>query len=704
MFPPAAADTDAPKEHRTNDHRAPAERTFIAGGRAGDAMNILMVEDEELITSLLGRVLAAEGHAVETSDRGAQAIELFAVIPAQSGCARPILACPTGHLGRQRRSRYPSRLVKGHQQLAGQTVRVSAAPLPVRRRETLVVMALAAVVTVRAEWAILFNRQTFQPDALFHEWWMRQWRDPSLFRDPLTAAVQATGFVPPGVRAIDRVGALVLDPVTFSAWMPVVIVPICAWLVFALVRRSTDWGPAPWLGAMLFLAPVWVERFSGGHPRAYSALIVLSALYLAQRGALRAALVVPPIGALLYPAAAAVALGMLGFSVVLRRRPRVRSMVGVVLSATGAGLVIVLSGIHVPLSEAQARRTGEFAVDGQIHYYANDLLTYLSQNQSGFNLGRAGSMVAIAALASVILARRSLRCVPREVWTLIASCMTLFVLAHAFLFRLYLPNRYAQPLIPALAIVAAILWAPAWAAIPRRLRVGAAILVPVILTAVALHTFPLGARLGVATIGHLLTGDALLLAASCGVALVLMLVFGAARRSLMSACVAAALVAGTAYTADGGVSPTFSCKHAALTSRLAQLPKDAIIAGDPFEMNCVPLLAARSVVISQKLNQPLSADLARVVIPRMTAVVRAEYSPDPATIRSLQRFGADYLVVHMVTDRVALLRQWRNEEPFTSMIRGFMTSPAGPAADHLSNRCLIWADADDRLYNLHCLF
>ena len=38
-------------------------------------MNILVVEDEPLITSFLERGLTAEGHAVETADDGAQAIE-----------------------------------------------------------------------------------------------------------------------------------------------------------------------------------------------------------------------------------------------------------------------------------------------------------------------------------------------------------------------------------------------------------------------------------------------------------------------------------------------------------------------------------------------------------------------------------------------------------------------------------------------------
>jgi DNA-binding response OmpR family regulator len=73
LSPPAAADTDAQNDHRTAD-----ESFFIAAGHTCNAMNILVVEDELLISSFLERGLTAEGHAVETADRGERAIDLFA--------------------------------------------------------------------------------------------------------------------------------------------------------------------------------------------------------------------------------------------------------------------------------------------------------------------------------------------------------------------------------------------------------------------------------------------------------------------------------------------------------------------------------------------------------------------------------------------------------------------------------------------------
>jgi DNA-binding response OmpR family regulator len=45
-------------------------------------MNILVVEDEPLITSFLERGLVAEGHAVDTAERGDEALGAFAANPA----------------------------------------------------------------------------------------------------------------------------------------------------------------------------------------------------------------------------------------------------------------------------------------------------------------------------------------------------------------------------------------------------------------------------------------------------------------------------------------------------------------------------------------------------------------------------------------------------------------------------------------------
>jgi hypothetical protein len=574
-------------------------------------------------------------------------------------------------------------------------------PDPQRRLavlETPALLVVGALITLRAEWPILFHPFTFQPDALTHEWWMRQWRDSALFHDPLTAAIKATGFVPVGLQALDRSAAAMVDPVTFAAWLPLVLAPACGWLVFAIVRVHTAWRPAAWFGALLYLAPVNIERFSGGHARAFGEPAALLTLWLLVSGRRRLAVAVPPVAALLYPPGAGVAIGVMGFTAVLRRRPDLRGLALTAGSSVATGVVLLASGLHSAISLASARAGGEFGADGQLHFFARDLITYLSQNLSGFNLQGSGSIVVVAAL--VVLPARHVR---REVWALIASCLVLFVLAHALLFRLYMPNRYVQPLVPAFAIVAAVGWGDMFARIRPRLRPTAAVVVPLVVVAAGLMLFPLGPRHAAAVVAAF--------ARSHVVELVTAVAIGAAaaaavrsRPAAAASVLAAAAVIGATYAAGGEVSPATVCGDRALLRELGTLPPSAVIAGDPIAMNCVPMVARRPVVISVKLNQPVEAQYAPIVRARMSAMIAAEFSSSPTPLsRLVNAFGARYLVVRTAPHLRAVPAAWHGNQPYTEQIATLLRGSDGPYVQRLGSRCLVWSAGADRLYALRCL-
>ena len=141
--------------------------------------------------------------------------------------------------------------------------------------ETAAVLGISAVATVYAEWDLLFHSMTVQTDAMVHEWWMRRFQYPGLFNDPLTHAFLRAGYEPSGVRGLYWLGSHLVDPVRMGAWLPVVLAPLSTWLVFRIVREHTEWRPAAWLGASLFLFALDGQSFSGGHPRAFGAPIVL---------------------------------------------------------------------------------------------------------------------------------------------------------------------------------------------------------------------------------------------------------------------------------------------------------------------------------------------------------------------------------------------------------------------------------------------
>ena len=95
---------------------------------------------------------------------------------------------------------------------------------------------------------------------------------------------------------------------------------VSAWLIFLIVREQTAWRPAAWLGAGLFLAVMEIHRFYGGFPRAFVHPVVLLTVLLAMRNRQLAAALVAASGALLYPPAALLAVGVLCVSALEWRR------------------------------------------------------------------------------------------------------------------------------------------------------------------------------------------------------------------------------------------------------------------------------------------------------------------------------------------------------------------------------------------------
>ena len=591
-------------------------------------------------------------------------------------------------------------------------------------------LVAAAVATIHAESPVLFRAFTFQSDAMIHLFWMRRFSDPSLFNDPLTKALIKAGYEPPGIQGIYWVAAHLMDPVKFGAWVPVVLVPLSVWLVFRIVRAHTDWVPAAWLGALLFLFPWDVHRFSGGLPRSFGQPTALLTLYFLVHRRERLAAVVPPLGALLYPPAALTSLLALILSALRMtgRRPRIeRSVLWPALACTAAtGLILVgprllgISHSHL-ISASLARDYPEFQAHGQMAFFRSSVLTMLSVNKSGFDLARGGSVLCVGALIMLAVRPRNARLVRSEVWWLAVASLGLFALSWAVLFRLYLPQRYTQPLLPVFCIVIAVTWRPTWDAIVRvcgraPIWILAIPALPGAMWFLALTWFPLGPRESRARVWHWLWAGRMSVAvavalglSACGLILlrnrdvrILSLT------AMLAAVLAGSLLVGQVELAGRGRSPALSrCSNEprAIFQYLSTLPKSATIAGDPVQMSCVPIETDRPVVISDKLYQVFDLNYFRFTRPRMFAMTRAYYGGSTAAIADLRRrYGAEYIVVQTsLFHGRAPGDGWHDMRPFNELIRHLRRTVARPAALHLPLACRTYQYAGFEIFDLACV-
>jgi hypothetical protein len=589
--------------------------------------------------------------------------------------------------------------------------------------EDAAVVLSCALATLYLEWSIIFQRGVFQSDALIHEFWMRRFQDGALFHDPLTTVLVRSGYIPLGVQALYYGFSYLVDPVRLGAVGAVVVAPLAAWLVFRIVREHTDWRPAGWLGAALFLLPWNLQRFSGMHARAFGDPVVLLTLYLLLRRRLGWAALVPPAATMLYPPAAAVTLIMVivaaGRSLVSDRRSPTRRVAVVVGSAATTALAAIAPALaniqHSDLiAESAARRYAEFSGRGQMQFFSPSFLGMMKGPYSGFNLDTSGC-VLLVGFVTVLLVPGNVRRVRAEVWVLAASCLGMFAASYAVLFRLYLPNRYVHSMVAFFCIVIAVCWRPTWTFIARwmgsRPSLIAACALPAAIVWFAARVVPLGPQLTSHGLAALVLHDKWLhltwIAAACLVAVALLLLTG--RHTKEAAVTFAAVLAGTLLVggvalAGGGQATGLACPDAPLYRYLQTLPKDTIVAGDPIAINCVPIAAERPVLMSEKLYQVYDRNVFRFARPRMLAEVRAYYGGSlRGIVRLRTMYGADVVVVNRKPFTPGGQYRYSRMAPFEQLMEHLRQTVHDPAMLRLPRRCMTWSHGAEAVYSLRCL-
>ena len=149
------------------------------------------------------------------------------------------------------------------------------------------------------------------------------------------------------------------------------------------------------------------------------------------------------------------------------------------------------------------------------------------------------------------------------------------------------------------------------------------------------------------------------------------------------------------------------CPARPATNFLSSLPKDAVIAGDPRDLMCVPVTARRPVVISTQLAPSYEADYFLHGRERMFATLRAYYGSSTGAIADLQtRYGASYLWVRKDAVRKEMAGggvRWRaGQLPYGRYVRR-LVAEGEPAVLHLPEACRRWQKGQAEVYDIGCI-
>jgi hypothetical protein len=553
---------------------------------------------------------------------------------------------------------------------------------------------LAASVVANAR---LLRPDVVSDDSLVHHFWMRHWQDPGLFNDPLTTQLRESVRYPDGYQALFWLATHAFDPIAFGEWLGVGLMAVSGWLVFRIVREQESWRPAAWIGAALFLSLLGIHRFAGGFPRAFVQPTVLLTVLLAMRGRNAAAAIVAGGGALFYPPAGVLAVVVLAFSAV-----RGRSIDARRAAFGGVAAAVLLAAVLVPrllaggaprvMSAAEARAFPEFGPHGTLPFFVDSLTRYLSQNRSGFDLRWSGSILVVAGLVLLAARWRDVRRLAPEVLAMPVASLGAFALAQLVLFQLYLPHRYTYPLVAFFSLAVAVLLRPAWASTGPLLLAA-----PAAVAALAVYAFPLAPP----PPPDAMTWIAAALVAGGALAVALWRSPPRVRGGAGAAATGALLLVLILGLANG-LPRGHRCPQSPAISYLDSLPKNAVVAGDPRDLMCVPVSAERAVVTSAQLAPSYEAAAFRDGRARMFADLRAVYG---ATRDAITELSAQYGATHLWIRRDAVPRgaRWGSEQlPYGRYVHVLLRE-GEPASLRLPAACRTWKHGPVEVYAIDCI-
>lgn len=336
-----------------------------------------------------------------------------------------------------------------------------------RRLTTWPILLLASAVLARALSSLLpllLRQDHFAGDAAQHTWWMYRFADPTLFPNSLAADYFSQFFLSPAGYQL-AIGTLCrfLDAQRVTEVLAIVLAVTAIVLAAAVGDRI-----GRRIGAAVALVVLGANHLEllveGGFARSFGVVLLLAGMlcllrrnWIATGGVvLASAAFYPPIVLTL----AAPVAGVIGLGV-WRERKLPRGFWWLVgLSAVAAGVLAASylrplpPEIGRPFKYAEMITMQEWQRGGRFRFFDKSPWVYYFHGTNsglGYTVGRIAVASAVLLAAAVFIRRA----VPLEAWALLAGCLTLWAAAHAFLFKLYFPDRYPMYGFPVFAVMAA---------------------------------------------------------------------------------------------------------------------------------------------------------------------------------------------------------------------------------------------------------
>ena len=311
-----------------------------------------------------------------------------------------------------------------------------------------------------------------QDDVRQHVFWMRRFLDPDLFPNDLIANYYQS-IAPAGFTALYRFMASIgIDPLIFSKLLPPILSLITTAYCFSSVMEIFPVPMTGFIATLLLNQNLWIkDDIASATSRAFLYPLFMAFLYYLLRRSWLPVCVTIILQALFYPPYVLMSVGILFVRLWRFDKGRLRLSqdpsnywffaLGFAVGIVGLlPMILESSEFGATITGSQARAMLEFSQNGRSKFFLdNPWEFWFFGERSGLlpiewrGMNRNYFLLMFFAGLSVSILQRYQAIFPlakqikREVVILVQIGLTSlgwFVLAHATLFKLYLPSRYSQ--------------------------------------------------------------------------------------------------------------------------------------------------------------------------------------------------------------------------------------------------------------------
>ena len=537
-------------------------------------------------------------------------------------------------------------------------------------------------LTFAVSYSILAMREGFsseyvvQEDARQHVVWMLRYLDPELFPNDLIADYFQS-VAPVGYASLYRLAATAgIDPLLFNKLLPPILGLITSGYCFSFCMQILPVPVAGFFATLLLNQNLWMkDDLASATPRAFAYPLLLAFLYYLSRRSLCCGAAIALTG-LFYPQCVFLEAGVCVLQLfrwqdgrISVKSPNIRFCAIVLFVAFVVMLpyAVATSKFGPTITAAQAKQLPEFLSGGRSAFFEEF-------GSFWFFGGRSGILPELLLTPLTLLAGFFLplllnlvrfplaKNIKPAIWLLpqlLLVSISLFFIAHAFLFKLHLPNRYTS----------------------YSLRIVLALAAGIALTVVIDILF----KAGQARLSAWMQTTAFLLVALIWFAIIFYPSF------------------------LGGQFPKtkYITGHAPrLYEFLQAQPQDIAIASLVEEANNIPAFAQRTVLVAPEFAIPYHLGYYLPFRERVLDLIQAQYSLEFAQVNNfIQKYGVDYWLL----DKSAFTPKYLEKNPWLQQYQPATAAAienlhtGTPALASFLNHCSVFAEDDLVVLSAKCI-